>query len=373
MKRLSAPKNDFGYDAVRIFAMFSVIALHFFLYSGFYYLKPDGMSSIVHTTIRTLFYQCVPTFVILTGALKRNATFNQKHYIKLIPIIINSLIIAAVVICYKVFFLKQDYPMLLWLKTVWTFTQPDYGWYINMYISLFLLIPLINAAYHSLSTQKQKLIAVIICVFVTTFASSINKIRLSNGIFTGIEFVPNYFSGMWPLAYYTVGLYIGEFRPKVKKSICALVLLALLIAQAVINYSTSTDNFYTGINFENMDIVNVITASTLFLLLYDVKIKNIPVRWAAAKISSLSVTFYLLSWIGDNWFYTKYASQFKGFDNLPQMFFKIIPLHFIICLAASFILNFIIKFISGLITKPLFKLCDKKEKSELKEEPALIK
>lgn len=360
MIKLSPPKNEFGYDLVRIVAMFSVLCLHFFLYSGYYAQPPCGMTSVIHTFFRNFFYLCVPSFIMLTGALLRKSTFCGKHYIKLIPVILNSLVIGGIVIAYKVNVLKEVFPVIVWAETMWSFKQPNYGWYINMYISLFLLIPFINAAYASLKSQKQKLIAVIIVVFTTTFASAVIKIPLDNEFVQHINLVPNYFKDMWPLAYYVVGMYIDEFRPKINKLICSLVLAVLLLGQAALNYHTMTENFYTGINFENNDTVTLISALFLFLLLYDIKINNIPIRRIAAVVSSASISFYLLSWIGDNYFYNKHLPEFTGFDSYPRLFFKIVPLHILLCLIASLIVSFAVKLISRLITKPLYGLCSKR-------------
>ncbi len=359
MKKLTEPKNEFGYDLVRVFAMFSVISLHFFLHCGFYGVESQGAPAIIYGIIRMLFYQCVPTFIMLTGALNRKAIFAPKYYIKIVPIITNSLVVGIVVIAYKIFILHENFHPLVWLQSLWTLNQPGYGWYVNLYLSLFLLIPLINLAYNSLKTRKQKIMAVMICIIVTNLAISINRLKFDSEYIHNIGFVPNYFNSLWPLGYYAVGMYIGEYRPKMKKWVCALMLISLLLAQASLNYYTTPDNYYGGITFNNEDVVNVATSLLLFLLLYDIKIKNIPIRRIFAFIASLSMTFYLISYIGDCYFYSKYGSEFSGYASYPKMYLKIIPLHFVLCILASAVINFIVKFISKLITKPLYKLCEK--------------
>lgn len=364
MKKLIAPKNEFGVDLVKIFAMFSVLSLHFFLYSGFYELESHGLQAIIHGMMRMLFYQCVPLFIMITGYLKRNAKFCAAHYIKLIPVLISSLAVGLVTICYKIFCLNQSFAPIIWLQSLWTFNQPGYGWYINLYISLFMITPFINGAYNSLKTKKQKTAAVIIFIFVSMFAVSINRIPLHGEYIQSIGFIPNYLSGLWPLGYYIVGMYVAEFRPKISKWRCALLLFILLLFEAVANYVTTSGNFYGGITFNNEDCVNVPIALLIFLMFYDIQIKNIPIRIAAAKISAVSVVFYLLSWIGDDYFYTKHRAEFKGFSNLTAMFFKIIPIHIILCLTASLILFALLKPLNKAITAPLFKLCSRSVAAE---------
>lgn len=131
-------KRLFGYDLLKVIAMLMVPCLHFCLYSGYYNEQLVGTNMVFYLPVRQLFYQCVPIFLLLSGALNGKAEFGRKHYIKLTPIIVNSLIVALVVIMYRVLYLKEQVPLIIWLKEIWTFTEPGYGWYINLYISLFL-------------------------------------------------------------------------------------------------------------------------------------------------------------------------------------------------------------------------------------------
>ena len=71
------------------------------------------------------------------------------------------------------------------------------------------------------------------------------------------------------------------------------------------------------------------------------------------------MTVYLISWIGDNFFYNKFRSEFGGLETYPALFFKIVPLNFILCILASIFINKAVRLISSLIMKPLFRICDK--------------
>ncbi len=338
MKTMTAPNHLFGMDLLRIWAMFSVLALHFFLYSDFYHLPSEGMPMLIAAVFRTLFYQCVPLFLMMTGALKRNAVFGKEHYVKLIPVLLNSVVVGLIVVAYKILYLKQDFPVLVWLQTFWRFEQPSYGWYLNLYISLYLLIPLINAGYHALQTRKQKFIMVCLCVFVTMAASSINQIPLPSQELKSIEFVPDFFQEMWALGYYMAGMYIAEFRPKIHRlaGFAALVISLFLIAMA--NQVTTTGNFYEGVNFENGDCVNLLPACLIFLLLYDIEVKCVPVRRIAAEIAALSMTVYLFSWIGDQFWSSRHTGDFAGPGSYPMLFMRIIPLHFVLSCVCSFVI-----------------------------------
>lgn len=127
-----------------------------------------------------------------------------------------------------------------------------------------------------------------------------------------IGMVPNYFNSGWPIAYYMVGLYIGEYKPRINKSLCVGLIALVLTSQATLNYFTATDIFYSGIIFNNEDVVTLLTATLIFLLFYDIQIENKIVRKIFSWLSSLSMTFYLVSYIGDSYFYSKmFAGQFN--------------------------------------------------------------
>ena len=75
------------------------------------------------------------------------------------------------------------------------------------------------------------------------------------------------------------------------------------------------------------------------------------------------MTVYLLSFIGD----CIYVRKFIIGENTPaifiQRYFKIIPLHFLLTVLASFPIYYLGKFISGLIMKPLFRLTSPKNQN----------
>lgn len=173
-------------------------------------------------------------------------------------------------------------------------------------------MPIINAGYKFLETKKKKIAAVSVVVFITTFTHAVNCIPITAGGIGNIGMVPNYFNSGWPIAYYMVGLYIGEYKPRINKSLCVGLIALVLTSQATLNYFTATDIFYSGIIFNNEDVVTLLTATLIFLLFYDIQIENKIVRKIFSWLSSLSMTFYLVSYIGDSYFYSKmFAGQFN--------------------------------------------------------------
>lgn len=336
MLKLQETKNEFGLDIIRIFAMFSVIALHYFLHSGYYDIAVSDPSTLLHTSFRSLFYECVPLFLILTGYLKRNAKFEGRHFVKLVPILLNSLLVSIITIVFKILYLHEKWPFLTWAKSVWTFNQPSYGWYANMYLALAVFMPLINGGYQSLKTKKQKLAAVITVACITTLPDALNRIRLPEAWGSTLSVPFGYFGSMWPMAYYLIGCYIAEFRPHPPRILTALGAGLGCFLLALANHLTRDGNFYTGYNIENGDLPNIIIATLLFLTFYNINVKNRVVRWFAAKISALSLTCYLMSYIIDVLFYEHFRPQFTGeYKSVFPFFWKIVPLDFLLSVLVS--------------------------------------
>ena len=74
-------------DIIRCVALFCVIAVHFFLKTGFYNEPVDDLSMFGMIIMRNSFMICVPLFMLLTGYLIHNADISLKYYIKLVRVL----------------------------------------------------------------------------------------------------------------------------------------------------------------------------------------------------------------------------------------------------------------------------------------------
>ena len=85
------------------------------------------------------------------------------------------------------------------LKGYLEYDGAQYGWYINYYIGLFLVIPFINLAFNGCKTNGQKFFLTAITLLLTIVARSF---FLGFDRDTQIKALPDYLNGAWPLAYY---------------------------------------------------------------------------------------------------------------------------------------------------------------------------
>lgn len=358
-----------GIDLIKVCAMFFVVSLHFCLGAGFYALPMKELPVSVIAVFRMLSYECVPLFLLISGFLMNKAKPNAKHYIKLTPIIVNSILIAVITIAFKILIMHENQPMFSWILSAYHLQEPVYGWYVNMYIPLYLLMPFINAAYQGMQTKKAKFTMLAVLIFVANLAITVNRfpiIRQPDGK-VPLNFTPNFFTALWPVTYYWIGMMIAEYRPHIKKRILLPILAVLLSGTVLIDRFTTDSGWDQGINFTNEDFPNVLIASIFFLLLYDVRIRNRIVCNILKAVASLSMTFYLLSFIGDYYYFYHFLDGTNTAAAFVQHYFKIIPLHFLLSILASFPVYYLGKFISKLIMKPMFRLA---ERSQAKSEAA---
>ena len=155
MENTSKKERKFELDLIRCFALFSVIAVHFFLNTGFYNEIIVGKSFYLMTLIRSFFMVCVPLFIILTGYLKNKKSLSKKYYLGIVKIIAIYLIVSIICLIFKRVYLLEEISFKTAIKQILNFSAAPYSWYVEMYIGLFLLIPFLNLIFNNLKNQKE--------------------------------------------------------------------------------------------------------------------------------------------------------------------------------------------------------------------------
>ena len=100
--------RDKRLDIIRIFSLFCVICVHFFLNIKFYDNIVIGKKMFLMTTIRNFFMICVPMFITLTGYLMSDKKINNKYYIGIIKIIVTYILCSIIYL----FFSKYRFPRI---------------------------------------------------------------------------------------------------------------------------------------------------------------------------------------------------------------------------------------------------------------------
>lgn len=355
-------QRDSALDIVRIFAVFSVIGVHFFLNTYFYSTPLEGSLMFFMSLIRTFFNVCVPLFMILTGYLMCNKTLSNKYYSGITKTIIVFVLASIACIAFKGFYLQQDMDLKTAIISIFDFSGASYSWYIEMYIGLFLIAPFLNLAYNGLKTQKHKQILVFtfvaICILPTLF--NIYNFYVpgwwSNPTISTeySSLYPDYWLGTYPLAYYFTGCYFREYGMKIKTKPLALLLFVSLIVFNCFNFYRCQGTGYSSGQFGYWyGFESYVLSALLFVLLTRINTEKYSVgtKWTLWKLSDLALGIYLFSYIFDQIFYGMLKNRVNDFHSQSKYFLLMVPVVFICSALASGVANYLTQVILFLYKK----------------------
>ena len=281
----------------------------------------------------------MPLFVMLTGYLNINKTVSRKYYRGCIRVLGSYLLFSIITILFRKYYLHENCSWLQLGLGILDFTAIPYGWYVEMWIGLFLLTPFLNVAYKALAGQRQKLALIATLVLLTVFPSLLNH--------HGVQLIPDYWVGGKLLTYFFIGCYIREYRPEVPKWKLALLLVSSCLVMPVYNII-----FSQGLQLYQLEgfygVCTLFISVAFFLLCYRVDFSSVWVRTVLMKVSMLSLDMYLCCYMVDRfvypWFLGRYfvdQSQFGGW------FFVVVPVVF----TGSFLIAWVKEIIFGLFMK----------------------
>ena len=356
-KRLS------GLDAVRTAAIVFVIIIHSIALSQVL----DGERNVawhICLYLRQLSAACVPLFLMLSGYLQKGKCFSVSYYCGIIPLYISYFVISA--LCVGAYAINgyiggnMDMTFVTAVYQILNFTANGYSWYFEMFIGLFLLIPLLNMVYTSIATKRGKLILIGIFAFLTLMPDTIagfSPYYDGSGSTVALNIFPDFFKSLYPVTFYFMGSYIAEFKPHISclKKVCSVLLAPLISAIIIAAYSHARGGYawYVLNGFQTVTVALVATA--VFLALYDLDVRPAFLEKAVECISKHTFEMYLLSYLWDNLFYSVLGLGQK----LP------IVLMMILVLTCSFVSAWLLRLLltpfSRLVMRPLGKLLADKE------------
>lgn len=352
------PQRNVNLDIIRIIAFIFVPCVHFFLHNGFYSQTVDNTEMYIMTYMRTLALLCIPLFMILTGYLQAGKRFepNLKYYLKIFKFVVPYIIIMTIDLVYINAWLVPEgiikpYTLKEYIHNYTSFTH--YSWYVEMYLGLFLLIPFLNMIWNNLKNKKQERILVI-TMFILMIAPSIfnyyefdaeNVMSAASDNYWSI--FPNWWTGVYPLAYYFTGAYLAKNKAdfKLKPILSFLIFLgtwAVFGSYTVLRSYENKPSMYAWTNYNSWGIYFMGIA--LFIFLNSINFKSMPRLLAKflAKLSDLSFGAYLASWMLDQWFYPKHLNKM-----VPVMEDRL--KYFIPCILLAVTVAFIVSYIADLI------------------------
>ena len=282
-----------GLDLYRCMAFLFVTGVHAFLYNGFYGEPQEGVLIWLANSARWMFFGCNGMFMLLTGYLKSTKPLTKGYFQGLLTVLVGYVLTCIISYPIRHFLLNDQQSLRTWLSYFVTFS--NYAWYIEMYIGLILLSPIINLALTQLKDRQLWYVTggMVLLTALPTLTSA--------------NIAPDYWKSLYPLTYYVLGAVIRRLQPKVpawEALVCAAIsagitgLLTLLTA----NGGKFSDGFEQG---GYGGFLTTATVVFLFLGVYRLRIgKGMSklLSWMAGGV----LEGYILSRLFDVWIYGKF-------------------------------------------------------------------
>lgn len=297
-----------GLDLVRATAIFFVIVLHGITMRGA--LDAAMLSPVwcVKVFVRYLALSAVPLFLMLSGYLQAGKRPTKAYYRGILPLYLSYFMIAALCMAARIY--RTDPLPSVWtaLYKILDFSADGYAWYFEMYIGLFLLIPFLNLAYAHIPTRTGKRLLLASLVFLTLMPETLVSFApYYGGGSLNLRILPDFFESLYPIAFYFVGSYVGEYRPR----LCTwqrllFVPLSVVLPTALCIGFTAARGEYAWYMMNGFSTLTVLgTATAVFLTLYDLPVRTKAVRCAAAAVSHCTFEMYLISYLWDQLLYNR--------------------------------------------------------------------
>ena len=295
-----------GLDLVRAAAIFFVIVLHGITMRGALdaaLLTPVWCAKVF---VRYLALSAVPLFLMLSGYLQAGKRPTKAYYRGILPLYLSYFMIAALCMAARIY--RTDPLPSVWtaLYKILDFSADGYAWYFEMYIGLFLLIPFLNLAYAHIPTRTGKRLLLASLVFLTLMPETLVSFApYYGGGSLNLRILPDFFESLYPITFYFVGSYIGEYRPRLRtwQRLLSVPLSVALPTALCIGFTAVRGEYawYMMNGFSTLTVLG--TATAVFLTLYDLPVRTKAVRRAAAAVSRCTFEMYLISYLWDQLLY----------------------------------------------------------------------
>ena len=287
-----------GLDLVRALAIACVMGIHTISYTGVMDGSVESPAWIVYLILRFIAMSGVPLFLMLSGYLCCDRKFSGRYYVGIIPILISYLFITVATILFSAKTGLQNYTLWTAVSGILNYTAHDYGWYVEMYIGLFLLIPFLNAMFEALQNKRVRLALVLTLSVLTFLPPSLESFRV-NGVTLNIT--ADYWRAIYPMTYYFIGAYLRKHPPVISRKLRWGIAIAATAIPCVMCYIYSQRDgafaWYVMNGFSS--ITAALTGLCYFMLFFDLPIKAKPICFAVREISVCSFEMYLFSFITD--------------------------------------------------------------------------
>ena len=327
-----------GLDIIRTIAIFAIMLIHMLGHTGVLGMDLRSAGWTGYVFIRYAVRAGVPLFVLLTGYLQSSREFNKKHYTSIIPVLLSYFVISFAMAMGRIYMGENIEPYTL-IVNILDF-EYGYAWYVEMYIGLFLLIPFLNIMYKNIDKNK-KLWLIGILSFLSFMPSALQYMTVKGMAF---EILPDYFKNFYVFAFYFIGAYIAEYKPKPNKILCFGIMMFVLVSETALCYCFSKAEYAWWLFNNEASFPHALVAVCMFLLLYNVNAPAV-ISFPAKFVACCSFEMYLLS----------YMTDFLCYKYLQIPIWQILIIDFLMVLIGAYIIRLITVPIGNGLKKAMLK------------------
>ena len=324
-----------GPDLIRVYAVAAVAFIHGLSAGQYYTIDLVGVTGFLTTVLRWGLFPCVVLFFMLSGFFLRKKKLSVQWYRRLASLIVTYLVATGMCVFTQRFLGGGAVSPSEWWRSARLY---EYSGFLSQYVWLCLLIPFLNVCWNGLK-DRDKQVLCITCIVITGLSPSIKA------------FIPQLFLETYPVTFYFLGAYIAEKRPWFYKKRLGTFLVAWLMMLTAASISFSKGGqfswaFQTASGLGYQSFSNLMVATLLFLLMYDIEIHNAAIKGILAGISALSFEIYLFGQLTDSILWSNAQRWSLDFQQL----IKVYPLVCTLSLIFSFLLGWIYKFCAKQVT-----------------------
>lgn len=236
-------KRNSNYELLRIISMFFIVIHHYAFYGNFDRTNYIGSHiGSLRVNLLLLFFGkvAVDIFVLIGAYFLSKKAFNFKRPVSLgITTITYSLLIFSIL---KIFF-----PTLIWNNENWfqallPFPSPTSYWFVDSYLFMLLMMPILNLCLNNFSLMKIKYMISMLFILWSIFPTFTALFNYKSD-FSAENF--GYSSGTFFLLIYLIGGYLRKVKKKttIIKELISLIFL-ILIAIGYVTVFTSIKNLF---------------------------------------------------------------------------------------------------------------------------------
>ena len=341
-------------DIIRCVALFFVLAVHFCTHCGIYDAGYTGLAAFLSDTLRNFYAPALGVFIMLNGFLQYRRRISSGYYLGILRLYEMYLICSLAHILYNICYLGVDMSLRDILSALLNFSAGEYSWYILLYNGLFLLIPFLNLSYNNIEHRGHKRILILSLFFISALPFS-----FLNAFFSLSAY---WWQRIWPLMFYFMGAYFGEYRPRLSAKKAGFIYFAVLMVFSVYNFALYNPNspFY-GISTRSFQYAHeslqiAVMAPLLFLWIINIDMSGCPrgIEKVLSVISRYTYGIFLFSSLTDSFIYL-WLNRFIPDVGMRYLFFPIaVPISYASATLLAFLADKLVQLMDKLV-RPIAK------------------